>query len=404
MIHGFGAAIDWWDEIAPALATDHRVIRVDLIGHGGTAAPAAGYTIPRQAELVAAVLDRLGIDRVIVIGHSMGGEVATALTERDPARIAAMILIDSPPTPGASFTILTETAMTPVLGELLSHFETDKTVRRGLAQGFAPGFPVPEKFVADLKQLTYTAFRSAHDDSIAYRTAKPTNERLAALMPVPPCSRSPAPRTRSCRRTREIFRAGARRQDRDDRGGGPLSDGREAARDAATDPRLPSANSLTGVATDTDCVGAKRDRGYDGGAQQLLTSWQRANTTSRHVAPAEWNHPCQRRPLPPGCGIRASSIRRTGTPHRTGCSATSVFELALASRSRSTVSIRPTTRSTRLPNFAARRRRSGSRLPRSPRIRRLRDRPLSRSPGFSKFAARSISPSSVSARRRCSPR
>ena len=40
MIHGFGAAIDWWDEIAPALATDHRVIRVDLIGHGGTAAPA----------------------------------------------------------------------------------------------------------------------------------------------------------------------------------------------------------------------------------------------------------------------------------------------------------------------------------------------------------------------------
>ena len=76
--------------------------------------------------------------------------------------------------------------MTPVLGELLSHFETDETIRRGLAQGFAPGFPVPEKFVADLKQLTYTAFRSAHDDSIAYRTAKPTNERLAALMPVPP--------------------------------------------------------------------------------------------------------------------------------------------------------------------------------------------------------------------------
>jgi pimeloyl-ACP methyl ester carboxylesterase len=186
MIHGFGAAIDWWDEIAPALATDHRVIRVDLIGHGGTAAPASGYTIPRQAELVAAVLDRLGVDRVTVIGHSMGGEVATALAERDPARIAAMILIDSPPTPGANFTILTETAMTPVLGELLSHFETDKTIRRGLAQGFAPGFPVPEKFVADLKQLTYTAFRSAHDDSIAYRTAKPTNERLAALMPVPP--------------------------------------------------------------------------------------------------------------------------------------------------------------------------------------------------------------------------
>jgi pimeloyl-ACP methyl ester carboxylesterase len=144
MIHGFGAAIDWWDEIAPALATDHRVIRIDLIGHGGTAAPASGYTIPRQAELVAAVLDRLGVDRVTVIGHSMGGEVATALAERNPARIAAMILIDSPPTAGTTFTIMTDAAMTPVIGEALSHFETDEAIRRGLAQGFAPGFPVPE--------------------------------------------------------------------------------------------------------------------------------------------------------------------------------------------------------------------------------------------------------------------
>jgi pimeloyl-ACP methyl ester carboxylesterase len=186
MIHGFGAAIDWWDEIAPALAMDHRVIRIDLIGHGGTAAPASGYTIPRQAELVAAMLDRLGIDRVTVIGHSMGGEVATALAERNPARIAAMILIDSPPTAGATFTIMTDAVMTPVIGEVLSHFETDDTIRRGLAQGFASGFPVPEKFVADLKQLTYTAFRSAHEDSIAYRTSKPSNQRLAALTPVPP--------------------------------------------------------------------------------------------------------------------------------------------------------------------------------------------------------------------------
>src|SRR5688572_9455025 len=38
-IHGFGAAIDWWDDIAPDLAKDHRTIRIDLIGHGGTAAP-----------------------------------------------------------------------------------------------------------------------------------------------------------------------------------------------------------------------------------------------------------------------------------------------------------------------------------------------------------------------------
>jgi pimeloyl-ACP methyl ester carboxylesterase len=186
LIHGFGAAIDWWDEIAPSLAADHRVVRIDLIGHGGTAAPASGYFIERQAQLVSSVLDRLGVDRFTVVGHSMGGEVATALATMKPERIERMILIDSPPTAGTTFTILTDAYLEPVVGELLSHFRDDRDIRRGLKQGFAPGFPIPEKFVADFKQLTYDAFRQAHDDSVAYRTAKPTNERLAQLKPVPP--------------------------------------------------------------------------------------------------------------------------------------------------------------------------------------------------------------------------
>jgi pimeloyl-ACP methyl ester carboxylesterase len=186
LIHGFGAALDWWDEIAPRLAAGHRVIRLDLIGHGGTEAPALGYTIERQAKLVAAVLDKLGVQRVVAIGHSMGGEVATALAEADPSRIERLVLIDSPPKPETTFKLGTRLALMPVLGELLSRFMSEATIRKMLAQGFAPGFPVPEKFVADVKQLTYTAFRTAHDDSMAYETGKPVVERLAALNPVPP--------------------------------------------------------------------------------------------------------------------------------------------------------------------------------------------------------------------------
>ena len=73
-----------------------------------------------------------------------------------------------------------------MIGELISRFTSDASTRRMLGQGFAPGFPVPEKFVADFKQLTYTAFRSTHDGSVEYRTAKSLDERLAALEPVPP--------------------------------------------------------------------------------------------------------------------------------------------------------------------------------------------------------------------------
>jgi pimeloyl-ACP methyl ester carboxylesterase len=186
LIHGFGAALDWWDDIAPALAADHRVIRLDLIGHGGTEAPASGYTIERQAKLVAAVLDKLGVDRVIAIGHSMGGEVATALAEVNPERVERLVLIDSPPKPETTFKLGTRLALIPVVGELLSRFASDATIRKMLAQGFAPGFPVPDRFVADVKRLTYTAFRTAHNDSIAYETEKPVVERLAALDPSPP--------------------------------------------------------------------------------------------------------------------------------------------------------------------------------------------------------------------------
>jgi pimeloyl-ACP methyl ester carboxylesterase len=116
----------------------------------------------------------------------MGGEVATALTELNPKRIERLIYIDSPPTAGTTFTVLTDAYMQPVLGEFLSRILTIRSIRKGLAQGFAPGFAIPQKFVSDLEQLTYQAFRSAHEDSIAYRTRKPPYERLAALKPSPP--------------------------------------------------------------------------------------------------------------------------------------------------------------------------------------------------------------------------
>jgi len=186
LIHGFGAALDWWDAIAPGLARDHKVIRLDLIGHGGTEAPASGYSIERQAVLVKAVLDKLGVGRLAVVGHSMGGEVATAFTALDPSRVERLVLIDSPPKPETTFDLMTRLGLMPVIGQALWRLRTDTMLRQALAQGFAPGFSVPEKFVADLWQLTYTVFHNAHDDSIAYVTAEGTPARLSALDPVPP--------------------------------------------------------------------------------------------------------------------------------------------------------------------------------------------------------------------------
>src|SRR5215469_687865 len=148
--------------------------------------PRGGYTIPQQAQLAAALLDKLGVVRVTVIGHSMDGEVAVALAEIQPARIDHMILIDSPPIAETSFTTMTKIYLMPVIGELLSHFQSDRAIRRGLAQGFAPNFVIPEKFVANLRQLPCCAFRKAHNETIVYRTTRPPYERLGAMKPSPP--------------------------------------------------------------------------------------------------------------------------------------------------------------------------------------------------------------------------
>ncbi len=132
------------------------------------------------------MLDRLQVNKATVIGHSMGGEVATALIEARPSLVERLILIDSPATADAKFTLAMRAYLTPVLGEAMSRIMTDASVRRGLSQGFAPGFQIPERFVADLRQLTYVAFRLAHEESVAYRTKTPVYERLAAIKPTPP--------------------------------------------------------------------------------------------------------------------------------------------------------------------------------------------------------------------------
>jgi len=186
LLHGLSAALDWWDSVAGPLAADHRVVSIDLIGHGGTAAPASNYAIKRQADLVAAILDKLDIGRAAIIGHSMGGDVATAFVEAHPERVDSLVLIDCPPAATERYNVATALYLIPVVGELFSHFRADQAVSWGLSQAFAPGFKVPEHFIDDVRQVPYAAFRSAHDESFAFRRAGTINSRLGAIRPAPP--------------------------------------------------------------------------------------------------------------------------------------------------------------------------------------------------------------------------
>jgi pimeloyl-ACP methyl ester carboxylesterase len=162
LIHCFSCAIDWWDGMRPRLEAGHRVVAVDLLGHGGSEKPDSGYTPANQATVVAEALERLGVRDAEVVGHSLGGAVAVALAEQDPRLVARVAIVDMPPDNSyGDLGFIAGLAFKPVLGEALWTIKPDFSVRDGLGVAFAPGFDVPDAFVEDVKRLTYTAY----DDS-----------------------------------------------------------------------------------------------------------------------------------------------------------------------------------------------------------------------------------------------
>lgn len=183
LIHGSGGAIDWWDELTPLLAEQgRRVIAIDMLGYGGSDKPASGYSIESQAGLVAQVLARLGVEKAAVVGHSLGGRVATALAEGSPDLVAGIAIIDS--APDSSYGGLSgsaKLAQLPVVGQALWRIAPDFMVRRNLETAFAPGFEVPDKFVDDVRAMTYPAYSDSADESEAYTERRALDERLEDL-------------------------------------------------------------------------------------------------------------------------------------------------------------------------------------------------------------------------------
>ncbi len=74
----------------------HRVVAVDLRGHGESDAPAQDYTIAGHAEDVAWLCDQLDIRQPVVVGHSFGGCVALELAARRPPLLAGIVMIEAP--------------------------------------------------------------------------------------------------------------------------------------------------------------------------------------------------------------------------------------------------------------------------------------------------------------------
>ena len=98
LLHGFGNEAHIWDDFAPAVAPHYHTLAMDHRGHGDSDwDPERRYAHEHMVADVEAVTAALGIDRLVVIGHSLGGRVATLFADRNPARMAGLVLVDIGP-------------------------------------------------------------------------------------------------------------------------------------------------------------------------------------------------------------------------------------------------------------------------------------------------------------------
>jgi len=101
LFHGYPQTSLMWHRIAPVLARQFRVIAVDLPGYGHSGAPPGGperYSKRRMAADMAAVLDGLGEDAALLVGHDRGGRVAYRMALDHPGRVRALAVLDIVPT------------------------------------------------------------------------------------------------------------------------------------------------------------------------------------------------------------------------------------------------------------------------------------------------------------------
>jgi pyruvate dehydrogenase E2 component (dihydrolipoamide acetyltransferase) len=95
LVHGFGADLNTWMFTQPALATTRRTLALELPGHGGSAKEVGAGDPEGLTDAVEGALGALRIERVHLVGHSMGGALAALVALRQPERIASLTLIAS---------------------------------------------------------------------------------------------------------------------------------------------------------------------------------------------------------------------------------------------------------------------------------------------------------------------
>ena len=97
--HGFASSSHAWAPVVDAFAGERKCITWDVRGHGNADYPQdpAEYSIPLSLRDMESILDREGVERAVLVGHSMGGYLSLEFQKAHPERVAALVLVGTGP-------------------------------------------------------------------------------------------------------------------------------------------------------------------------------------------------------------------------------------------------------------------------------------------------------------------
>jgi pimeloyl-ACP methyl ester carboxylesterase len=185
LLHGFGSSLHAWQGWAEALRDQRRVVRLDLPGFGLTGpSPEGTYGLERDMRVTFAVLDRLGIERCVLGGNSLGGAVAWRAALAHPARIEKLILVDAGGYPERSLSVPIGMRLLRLPGIL---WWMQNTLPRSLVeQGLRDTFGDPSRVTPEMVDRAFdlnsrAGNRRALFDRVAERRGKSPFERIREL-------------------------------------------------------------------------------------------------------------------------------------------------------------------------------------------------------------------------------
>jgi pimeloyl-ACP methyl ester carboxylesterase len=180
LLHGTGASLHTWDAWAAALSGSHRVVRFDMPGFGLTGPnPSRDYRIEAYVDFIEHFTTRLGLDRFVLGGNSLGGEIAWRFAAAHPTELSALVLVDAAGYPRTTRPPLVfRLGRMPLVSWLARHLDPRHLVERTLRESYGDPSRVTPALIERYYELT---LRPGNRSAFGARTATPYVDRTALL-------------------------------------------------------------------------------------------------------------------------------------------------------------------------------------------------------------------------------